>query len=81
MSDLPKYTLSYNRVKARWELKHDVTDRVVRTFTTKAEATKGGVLENVLGSAGGSVKIKTEDGKFQEERTYPRAKDPIKTKG
>ena len=29
----------------------------------------------------GSVKIHKENGEFQEERTYPRSKDPRITKG
>jgi len=34
-----------------------------------------------LGNQGGSVKIKKLDGKYEEERTYPKSKDPIKSKG
>lgn len=42
----------------------------------KADATKGGVLKEAVGKAGGSVKIQKLDGKFQEERTYPDSSDP-----
>lgn len=81
MANLPKYTLTHDEAKDRWALENDKTDRVVRTFETKAAATKGGVLEEALGAAGGSVKIQTMDGKFQEERTFPGSKDPAKSKG
>lgn len=43
---------------------------VSKTFDTKADATKGGVLEKAIGPEGGSVKIQKENGRFQEERTY-----------
>jgi len=81
MAKLPKYTLSHDKKDDSWKLKRDVTHRTVKTFDTKAEATKGGVLEKAVGSSGGSVKIKKEDGVIQEERTYPRSKDPRKSPG
>ena len=81
MSKLPKYTLTYNDPKHVWSLQHDQTKRVVKNFETKQEATKGGVLEKALGKAGGSVKIQKENGRFQEERTYPRSADPRESKG
>ena len=34
-----------------------------------------------MNNHGGSLKIHKTDGKFQEERTYPRKKDPKKSKG
>jgi hypothetical protein len=81
MSKLPKYTLEYNEKKDRWELENDKTNKVVKSFETKGQATAGGVLQGALGSEGGSVKIQLENGKFQEERTYPAAADPKKSKG
>ena len=81
MANLPRYTLTYDDARERWALENDKTDRVVRAFETKAEATKGGVLEGALGSAGGSVKIQTMKGQFQEERTFPGSKDPARSKG
>lgn len=81
MSKLPKFTLDYNERKDRWDLTNDKTDRTVKTFETKTEATKGGVLEKALGNNGGSVKIQKENGRFQEERTYPGSKDPKSSKG
>lgn len=81
MAKLPKYTLTHNKKKDRWDLTNDRTDKVVKTFETKADATKGGVLERAVGQEGGSVKIQKSDGKFQEERTYPGSADPGKSKG
>ncbi len=54
---------------------------MVKTFKTKAEATTGGVLSEAIGKEGGSVKIQLTNGKFEEERTYPRSKDPRSSKG
>ncbi len=81
MPKLPKYTLDKNKEKDVWELTNDKTDKVIKTFDTKADATAGGVLKKVLGSDGGSVKIKLENNKFEEERTYPDKADPASSKG
>jgi hypothetical protein len=81
MAKLPKYTLSKNEKSDRWDLTQDKTDKTVRSFKTKGDATKGGVLEKAVGPEGGSVKIQKEKGRFQEERTYPRSRDPKKSPG
>jgi hypothetical protein len=81
MPKLPKFTLSKDDGRNKWNLTNDKTDDVVRSFNTKSAATKGGVLERTVGSDGGSVKIQKENGRFQEERTYPRSADPKKSKG
>lgn len=81
MPKLPKFTLGYDEKKDRWALENDQTNRVIKTFDTKAEATAGGVLEKAVGSQGGSVKIQKENGRFQEERTYPGSADPPESKG
>lgn len=78
---LPKFTLSFNEKKRQWNLTNDKTNRTVKTFDIKADATKGGVLEKAVGKEGGSVKIQKVNGKFQEERTYPGAKDPESSEG
>jgi hypothetical protein len=80
-SKLPKFTLDYNEKRERWDLEKDKTNKVVKSFETKEEATAGGVLKKAVGSEGGSVKIQKENGKFQEERTYPKSADPKKSKG
>jgi ribosomal protein L22 len=79
-SQLPKFTLSHNDKKERWDLSNDKTNKVVKTFQTKEVATAGGVLKEAIGGEG-SVKIKKENGKYQEERTFPRSEDPKKSKG
>jgi hypothetical protein len=81
MAPLKKFTLSPNPRKDAWDLINDKTDKVVKRFETKEEATKGGVLAKSLGKEGGSVKIKLKTGKYQEERTFPKSADPKKSKG
>ncbi len=81
MANLPKFTLDKNERTDRWDLTNDKTDQKVKSFETKGDATKGGALEKAVGPAGGSVKIQKENGRFQEERTYPGSKDPRSSKG
>ena len=81
MSKLPKFTLEYDEKTALWDLNNDKTNRTVKSFDTKEKATTGGVLEKAVGPSGGSVKIQKENGRFQEERTYPGSKDPSSSKG
>ena len=81
MAKLPKYTLDKNERTDKWDLRNDKTDKLVKTFNTKADATKGGALERAVGSGGGSVKIQKENGRIQEERTYPGSNDPKKSPG
>lgn len=78
---LPKFTLAHNNKKDTWDLTNDKTDKIVKSFEYKQDATKGGVLNKVVGKEGGSVKIKTMDNHYQEERTYPRSADPRQSKG
>jgi hypothetical protein len=80
MAKLPRFSLSYNAQKKKWELKKDGSGEVVKTFADKAAATKGGALEKAVGGRG-SVRIRKRDGKIQEERTYPRSADPRRSKG
>ncbi|HKO97081.1 MAG TPA: DUF2188 domain-containing protein [Pyrinomonadaceae bacterium] len=81
MPRLPKFTLDYNENKGKWNLTKDSTNQIVKSFPTKDKATKGGVLEKAVGPQGGSVKIQKQNGRFQEERTYPRSGDPSKSPG
>ncbi len=81
MTKLPKYTLTHNEKKDRWDLEQDKTHKVVKAFETKADATAGGALAKAVGKEGASVKIQKMDGKFQEERTFPRSADPKKSPG
>jgi hypothetical protein len=81
MPKLAKYTLKFEEKKDKWTLRNDRTNRVERTFTTKAKAMAGGALKRAVGREGGSVKIQKENGRIQVERTYPGSKDPRKSKG
>lgn len=75
------FTLSQDNQKDNWKLVNDQTGRTVQRWETKAEATAGGVLEAAVGSEGGSVRIQLENGRYQEERTYPGTADPRKSRG
>ena len=80
MPKLTKFTLDFNEKKDRWDLTNDKTDKVVKTFSAKTDATARGILKKATGG-NSSVKIQKENGKFQEERTFPKSADPKKTKG
>jgi hypothetical protein len=80
MAKLPKFTLTHNDKKGGWDLKQDKTEKVVKHFETKEDATAGGVLKRAIGGEG-SVKIEKVSGGYQEERTFPDSEDPKKSKG
>lgn len=67
----------YDLVKGEtdWELK--ASGRVVANYRTKAEALEK-LTERVKR---GTVRIHTEVGAIEEERTYPRSMDPRKSPG
>jgi hypothetical protein len=81
MPKLPKFTLAFDEKTDKWVLRNDRTNRIEKTFGTKARAMSGGVLKRAVGRNGGSVKIKKENGRLQHERTYPGSRDPRKSKG
>jgi hypothetical protein len=54
-----------------WVLKEENGLRATRRFTTKEDATSLGGIERALGDRGGLVRIHTDEGAFDEERTYP----------
>ncbi len=81
MIKLPKYTLEFDEKRKRWELQNDKTDRILKKFKAKEQATKRDVLKRILGNNGGSVKIQKQNGRIQEERTYPSSRDPYPPKG
>lgn len=78
---LPKFTLEKNESENRWDLVNDLSNRTVKTFETKADATKAGALEKAVGSNGGAVKIQKANGRIQEERTYSRSAEPRRSPG
>ena len=78
---LRKLHLIKDKSRGDWELKPEGGDRALRRFDRKEDATKAGVLSDALGKQGGSVRIHKQDGKIQEERTYPGSKDPPGSRG
>lgn len=79
--NLPRYHLLKDGAKGDWELRKAGADRATRRFETKSEATAGGVLNKAIGKAGGSVRIHLENGRIEEERTFPRGRDPKESAG
>jgi hypothetical protein len=78
---LRRLEVSYNKKDEKWGLKDLDKNRTIAQTNTKAELIEGGALKNFVGTAGGSVRIKKLDNEIQEERTYPKAADPKKSKG
>lgn len=74
-----KYTLHKDREADNWRLEKEGSDRARRVYETKDEALKN--LRDDVGRDGGSVRIRKVDNTIQEERTYPRSKDPRQSKG
>lgn len=79
MAALPTFHLT--KKEGEWRLERAGSDRVIRAFDRKSDALKAGVLKDAVGLAGGSVRIHKENGRIQQERTYPRGKDPKDIKG
>ena len=79
MAKLPSYHLT--KKGETWRLEKAGSDLAVKTFDRKGDAIKRDVLRKAVGSEGGSVKIHKENGRIQQERTYPRGKDPKSSKG
>lgn len=76
---IDKYTLHKDRKSEKWRLEKEGTDRAKRVFETKADALTE--LRHAVGPNGGSVRIRKVDNTIQEERTYPRSKDPKSSPG
>lgn len=62
-----------------WKLRRQGASRAAKTFDTKAEGLE--YSTEYMREHGGSLKIKTKRGRIQEERTYPRSKDPRSSRG
>ncbi|NYS80124.1 DUF2188 domain-containing protein [Halomonas glaciei] len=62
-----------------WRFGKEGSDRALRRADTKADATDK--MRDYMKDKEGSVKIRKQDGTYQEERTYPRSSDPRRTKG
>lgn len=80
MARLPKFYLTHSDRKDQWVLKNEA-DRIVESWDTKAEATARGELKEAVGKDGGSVRIEKLSGGFDEERTFPKSRDPKKRPG
>lgn len=66
-----KFTLRFDQVKSSWVLRHDDSERIIRTFKSKEEGSRAGVLRKTLGKSGGIVVLRTKSGVFDEERVFP----------
>jgi hypothetical protein len=75
MAQLPRFSLTLNKRSGRWELQPENSNRVIRSWPTKKAATAKGVLSRAVGGRG-SVRIHGQNGRIQDERTYPRSADP-----
>ncbi|MBK7652438.1 MAG: DUF2188 domain-containing protein [Flammeovirgaceae bacterium] len=64
----------------QWKLKQQGADRSSKVYETKGDALKS-APNFVKEQGGGSLKIHKENGRIQEERTYPKSADPKKSKG
>jgi hypothetical protein len=62
-----------------WQLTKQGATRASKSATTKAEIIA--LSTAFLAGKTASLKIHKEDGTIQEERTYPRSADPLKSKG
>jgi len=80
MAMLHRFTLKHNKQLGGWAL-FDQTGHIVRIFGTKTDALAAGKLERLVGKQGGTVRIHKQDGKFAEERTFPRSRDPRSSLG
>lgn len=78
---MDKFTLHKDQKNDKWRLEKEGSNRAVKVFERKADATKGGALADAIGKGGGSVRIRKVDNTIQEERTIKPAKDPRTSKG
>ena len=63
----------------QWRFFKQGNTRATRVADTKKEIIE--LARDYMSDKTGSVKIHKQDGLIQEERTYPRKKDPRKTPG
>lgn len=64
-----------------WQGKAEGGQRASTTGSTKAEVMQRTIEIAKNHSGNSNVIIHKQDGKFQEERTYPRSSDPSQTLG
>jgi hypothetical protein len=66
-----KFALCFDTTKEQWVLKHADTNKIVRTFKSKKDGGRAGVLRKALGKLGGTVVLRTKEGVYDAERTFP----------
>ncbi len=66
-------------VNGGWKTTEETTGSVIAVGQTKEETVKAAAV--ILQEIQGSNIIHKADGRIQEERTYPRSKDPRSSKG
>ena len=74
---LDKYDLLHEDDK--WKLRERGADRAIKTFEKKDEAL--GFSTGYVREHEGSLVIRKMNDRIQEERTYPRSKDPRRSAG
>jgi hypothetical protein len=72
MAQPRRFTLTHDEKSDLWVLRNEQTNRVIRTYGTKTEATRKGSLEQALGKEGGAVVIRKKGGVYEEERRFGR---------
>lgn len=74
---MDKYEIQHDGEK--WKLQREGGNRALLSAQTKAEIMKSGT--EYVRDHGGSLKIRGQNGQYQEERTYPHSSDPRRSKG
>ena len=74
-------TYHLTKMNVNWKLTKEGNSKASKSFDgSKSEAIKESA-DFLKSGKGGSMKIHKENGRIQEERTYPKSKDPRKSKG
>ena len=75
------FHLTYDRSKKNWVLIKQGSKKPILSSRKKSDARSKSVKFSRESNDPISLKIHKKNGRFQEERTFPRSKDPSKTKG
>nr|WP_321222040.1 DUF2188 domain-containing protein [uncultured Psychroserpens sp.] len=65
----------------KYKLKRENAERASKVINSNKVDAIREARDFIKSKGGGSLKIHKNKGGFQEERTYPKSKDPIKSKG
>lgn len=79
MSNRTRYDVGPAKGRAGWDVKKD--GRTVSHHNKKAPAVEKATGDAKRNPSNAQVVIKKQDGRYQEERTYPRSSDPRRTPG